>query len=240
MLCRLYIDEEIRVGDSISIDSEQGRYLRSVMRLSAGHPVVLFNGYGGEYRGVVELLSKDESSIYVESFDDISRELQPRVHIVQAACRSEKIETVLQKATELGAASFSIIRSERSSLKLNDTKLKTRLGRWQKIIVEAAEQSGRTIVPEVKWVDKLSAIPSQGVCYYLHPNESSAWHSQREKIICSSDTTLAIGPEGGWSRRDITTFSETGFTPLMFGPRIMRTETAAPALLAAIQSLINS
>ena len=241
MLCRLYIDQDLSPASSVILPPDQAHYLRSVMRLAAGDEMVVFNGQGGEYRCTIEQLSRHDSSCWLESFTEIDREMANRVHIVQAACRSEKIESILQKGTELGAASFTIVRSERSTLKLDGHKLKKRLQRWQSIVIEAAEQSGRTLIPQVGWLNSLSEIPNQGLCFTLHPEPAAkSWPQESAAVIKADDITLAIGPEGGWSRRDIDSLNTSGFSCLTFGPRIMRTETAAPALLAAIQSLLGS
>lgn len=240
MTCRLFIDHELATGNSIELPADQGHYLRSVMRLGADEPVTLFNGHGGEFRGTVEILSRDHSSIHVDSYLDVNREMPCHVHIVQAACRSEKIDSILQKGTELGAASFHIVRSERSSLKLDGNRLDKRMQRWQKIIIEAAEQSERTAMPTLTWHNKLDQTPAAGYCYSLHPETATQWRDERERIVTANEITLAIGPEGGWSPRDIELLGSLGFSNLTFGPRVMRTETAAPALLAAIQSLIDS
>jgi len=240
MLCRLYTNRELLVGASIDLADEQAHYLRSVMRLNDGDSIILFNGHGGEFRCRIEQLARRQSTCQIESFTDINREMDCRVHIIQAACRSEKIETVLQKATELGAASFQVVRSERSSLKLDGTKLTRRIQRWQKIIIEAAEQSGRTIVPAIHWCDRLGNLHQQGACFTLHPDTAFSWQQQYQNMAQSTDITLAIGPEGGWSNRDMEQLLQSGFQPLRFGPRIMRTETAAPALLAAIQAVTDS
>ncbi len=237
MLCRLFLDQELHAGSSIALPDDLAHYLRNVMRLSAGDPIVLFNGTGGEFRCHIEQLARRHSSCLIESFADINREMNCKVHIVQAACRSEKIETVLQKATELGAASFQIVRSERSSLKLDASKLGKRIQRWQKIIIEAVEQSGRTIIPTVTWRHALSDISNQGPCFTLHPDTATSWQQQRSSIARATDITLAIGPEGGWSARDMEKLSQCDFQALSFGSRVMRTETAAPALLAAIQAV---
>ena len=237
MLCRLYIDQDLSLASSVSLPPDQAHYLRSVMRLSAGDAMVLFNGQGGEYLCTIEQLTRHDSSCWLESFTAIDREMPVRVHIVQAACRSEKIETVLQKGTELGAASFTIVRSERSSLKLDGSKLNKRLQRWQSIVLEAVEQSGRTIIPQVRWVNSLSNFQKMGLCFTLHPEPTAtSWSQEKAAMRQADDITLAIGPEGGWSRRDLASLHEQGFSCLTFGPRVMRTETAAPALLAAIQA----
>ena len=240
MTCRLYLNQKLQIATSINLPPNHAHYLRSVMRLSAGDQIVLFNGSGGEYLCTIEQLTRDEPCCRVDSFSDVNREMPSRVHIVQAACRSDKIETVLQKATELGAASFTIVRSERSSLKLDGAKLKKRLERWQNIVIEAAEQSGRTMLPKLFWANALKDTPTQGLSFTLHPEpNASSWKEQNEAISNCDDITLAIGPEGGWSDRDIEILNTIGFTCLTFGPRIMRTETAAPALLAAIQSRLD-
>lgn len=237
MTCRLYLDQELQVGNSITLADDQAHYLRQVMRLQAGEQIILFNGKGGEYTCLIEQLAKAHSRCKIISFTGISREMDCRVEIIQSACRSEKIETVLQKGTELGAAGFSIVQSERSSLRLVGNRLEKRIQRWRKIITEAAEQSGRTMLPELTWRDSLSSIASDGLCLVLHPDDGKDWNAMEDRIKAAGHIRLAVGPEGGWSPRDLGHLAGLGFQPMTFGPRIMRTETAAPALLAAIQAV---
>jgi 16S rRNA (uracil1498-N3)-methyltransferase len=239
MICRLYLKQALQVGSPVALPSDQAHYLRQVMRLQTGDAVVLFNGQGGEYSGRIEQLTKTHARCMVDSFSEVSRELHCRLHIVQAACRSEKIESVLQKGTELGAAGFHIVHSERSSLKLSGNRLQKRLNRWRKIIIEAAEQSGRTQIPELSWYDSLLSLSGSGFAIVLHPNEARDWNEVKSELITASDITLAIGPEGGWSSRDLEKFKALNFQSIAFGKRILRTETAAPALLAAIQAIRN-
>jgi 16S rRNA (uracil1498-N3)-methyltransferase len=209
------------------------------MRLGSGDEITIFNGHGGEYRATISQLSKSRSSCLIGEFVDVSREMPIRVHIIQCANKSEKIEAVLQKCTELGVASFQITNSERSQFKLVEKKLQARLDRWRRIIIEAAEQSERTAIPALTWCPSLKNLQPAGNAYTLHPEAAEEWKNVKEQIATASDITLAIGPEGGWSRRDLETLSGLGFTPLIFGPRIMRTETAAPALTSAIQAILN-
>jgi len=237
MPSRLYLPQPLQPGHSVTLPAEQAHYLRTVMRLAAGDEIILFNGEGGEYRAVIEQLSRDRSTCSVGDHFDIDRELDCRIHVVQAACRSEKIETVLQKCTELGAYSFQIVRSERSDLKLDEKKRAARLARWQKIIVEAAEQSGRTRVPEVVWRESLKQLELPGCSLILHPDAEGDWLKQRQTLAVADDITLAVGPEGGGSATDLERLQQSGFRPLTFGPRVMRTETAAPALTAAIAAI---
>lgn len=237
--CRIYIDSPLSIGALAEFDDEQTHYLRQVMRLQCGDAITLFNGHGGEYDGRIDTLAKQGGSCRIESFSDVNREMAVRVHIIQCANKSDKIETVLQKATELGAASFQIANSERSQLKLDDRKLASRLERWRKIIVEAAEQSERTAMPGLSWRKALNNVELIGAGYALHPQGADEWPVARKEILSQTDITLAIGPEGGFSPHDLETLRMAGFNPLRFGPRIMRTETAAPALLAGIQAILE-
>ncbi len=237
--CRLFLNSDLQTGQEITIPADQAHYLRHVMRLGSGDGITLFNGHGGEYRGTILQLSKSRSNCLIDEFTDVDRELPIRIHIIQCANKREKIEAVLQKCTELGVASFQIANSERSQFKLLEKKLQSRLDRWQRIIIEAAEQSERTAIPALTWCPSLKNLQPVGNAYTLHPEAAEAWQDVKGSISTASDITLAIGPEGGWSRRDLERLSSLGFSPLIFGPRVMRTETVAPALTAAIQAILN-
>lgn len=235
--CRIFIDCELAENRDIELPADQSHYLRSVMRLKPGDHMTLFNGEGGEYSAEITCLSKSASGCRTQSFHDINRELACAVHIIQCANKSEKIETVLQKGTELGAASFTIASSERSTFKLAANKLEKRLERWQRIIIEAAEQSERTAIPALTWAPSLKDVQARGLALVMHPDSATAWQALRDDIARTAEISFAIGPEGGWSMRDLAQLEASGFGRLTFGPRIMRTETAAPALLAAVAAL---
>jgi len=237
LTCRLYIHPPLTTEREITLDDEQGHYLRHVMRLRNGDPVILFDGKGGEHEAIIHRLEKSGTVCHVGKYIPVNREISCKTHIIQAACRSEKIEVILQKGTELGAASFQIVRTERSALKLTGSKLEARLKRWQKIIIEAAEQSGRTRIPSLHWRHSLAEIHFAGHSYAMHPFAAQAWTQARKHISQIDEIDLVIGPEGGFSKRDLDMLTETGCHSLAFGPCIMRTETAAPALLAAIQAI---
>ena len=238
-ISRLFTDAPLALRQPVDLAEEQAHYRRQVMRLKPGDRVILFNGLGGEYPARIVAMDRRHARCEPESFDPVDRELACRIHIIQAANRSEKIETVLQKCTELGAASFQACVSERAAIRLEPGKREARLQRWQRIIVEAAEQSGRTAVPTVRWHDALAAVEPVGAAYALHPEGAAPWSELRGEMAAQRDISLAVGPEGGWSDGDLARLSELGFTPLRFGSRILRTETAAPALTAAVQALLD-
>jgi len=236
-MCRLYIESALSTGMEVTLNDEQQHYLRRVMRLHAGDPVLLFNGQGGEYEALIISRGKSDMACRIGKCFTVDREMPGEVHIVQATSRNEKIESVLQKGTELGAAGFQIVACERSSLKLPEGKLDSRLRRWRKIIIEAAEQSGRTRIPALHWRQSLADIRLAGQSYALHPLATLSWRQVRERIAQANYISFVIGPEGGLSARDLQILAELKCETLAFGPRIMRTETAAPALLAAVQAV---
>jgi len=235
--CRLYIQQPLTTEREIILDDEQGHYLHHVMRLRSGDPVILFDGKGGEHEAIIHRLGKDGATCHIGKHIPVNREIPCKTHIIQAACRSEKVEVILQKGTELGAASFQIVRTERSALKLTGSKLETRLKRWRKIIIEAAEQSGRTRIPSLHWRHSLAEIHFTGHSYAMHPLAAQTWTQARKHISQADEIDFVIGPEGGFSKRDLDALTEMGCHSLAFGRCIMRTETAAPALLAAIQAI---
>jgi len=237
--CRIYTEQTLSEQQYITLDDEMGHYLRHVMRLHEGDNITIFNALGGEFQASITQLSKQLSSCFIEKFIDISRELSTPIHIIQCANKSEKIETVLQKGTELGASSFQIANSQRSTLKLSGSKLEKRLQRWQRIIIEAAEQSQRTAIPSLHWHNHLKDIHTIGQSFALHPHQSMVWTEVKNKLNFNLPITFAIGPEGGWSPDDMRLLQSKDFQALTFGTRIMRTETAAPALLAATQALFD-
>lgn len=237
--CRIYTAASLSPQTSVKLSDDTAHYLRMVMRLQVGDALTIFNGMGGEYQATIEELSRQQSSCQVKSFHDVNRELTLPIHIIQCANKSEKIETVLQKGTELGAASFQITNSQRSGLKLSGPKLEKRLERWQRIIIEAAEQSERTAIPSLVWQPSLAQVQCHGMGLTLHPHQAQPWTSTRADILQAQAITYAVGPEGGWSPMDLSTLEQAGFSNMTFGSRIMRTETAAPALLAATQAILN-
>ncbi len=235
---RLFVPQALTPGAMLTFDREQAHYLGRVMRANAGDALILFNGEGGEYVATLTSCDGRQAACRIEACCDIDRELPLPVHIVQAASRPEKIETVLQKATELGAASFQIVRTRRAQLKLAGERLERRLDRWRKIVIEAAEQSGRTRLPSVIWHERLESVELHGLSLALHPEAATEWSAIRPRIENAHAISLVIGPEGGFSPEDLETLDALGCIRLAFGPRILRTETAAPALLAAVQGLL--
>lgn len=238
-MTRIYLDRPLAAGKSVPLNPDQAHYLRHVLRLKRGDCVTVFNGSGGEYRARIERLDREHARLLVESHVQVDRDPPVRIRIFQALARGEKVEHVIQKCTELGAASFVLFVSERSQIRLSGDRLASRIRRWGRIAQEAAEQSGRTSVPSIVWqasIAELKEIPSPA--FVLHPHASLAWANVRNVIACANEIGYAIGPEGGWSAADLAALENLGFQPLRFCNTILRTETTGPAITAATLAVL--
>ncbi|WP_337882088.1 16S rRNA (uracil(1498)-N(3))-methyltransferase [Chromobacterium haemolyticum] len=234
---RFYIDADLSVGQTLALPDTVVRHIQ-VLRLNAGDAVTLFNGRGGEYSAVLDAVMKRDAHCLIEDFDDVSRETPIWLGLAQAISGGDKMEFTLQKGVEMGVSAFQPIAAERSIVKLSGERADKRVARWQEIVISACEQSGRNAIPEVlpilsleQW---LKQAPSADARLILSPVGS-----QRLADIAAEPKRawLMAGPEGGYSAREEAAALDAGWTPLKLGPRILRTETAALAAVAAIQTV---
>ena len=234
---RVHVDLPLSAGARIALPDDAANHLVRVLRMQAGDPCVLFNGDGQDYPAI--LLSANKRGVEAELSAPvrIDNESPLRIALVQGIARGEKMDWILQKATELGVASVHPVHSERSEVKLEGERATKRLAHWRSVVVSACEQSGRSIVPEVSPALPLprlldGALPSARR-YLLDPDATEAIATIPP---LADDCVLAVGPEGGWSPRDRQALQVAGFVGLKLGPRILRTETAGIAAIAALQA----
>jgi 16S rRNA (uracil1498-N3)-methyltransferase len=158
------------------------------------------------------------------------------ITVVQAISRGERMDQTLQKCTELGASAFQPVSSERVEVRLSGEKLVKRQQHWQGVVISACEQSGRAVVPEVSTTARLAewaARPATGIRLFLAPGTEESLAG----IKFETPVELAIGPEGGFSEAEHSMLESAGIKPVSLGPRVLRTETAAPAAVAIMQAL---
>ena len=166
----------------------------------------------------------------------VDNESPLRIALVQGIARGEKMDWILQKATELGVASVLPVQSDRSEVKLEPERAVKRLAHWRSVVVSACEQSGRARVPDVAVVQPLSGIASALASPHRFLLDPEAGDTIATMQAIEGACVLAVGPEGGWSERDRATLQAAGFTGLRLGPRVLRTETAGIAAIAALQA----
>ena len=236
-LTRSYVDLPLQAGSSVVLPEAACAHLVRVLRLQAGDACVLFNGDGHDYDARITSTSKRDVNVEVLAARPVQNESPLRITLLQGIARGEKMDWILQKATELGVSWVLPVTSERSEVKLDAQRAGKRHEHWRQVIVSACEQSGRAVVPGIEPPQALrQAVASNtGPGFILDPTATRTIASLRSDDLVAC--TLAIGPEGGWSPRDRQELGDAGFEGLRLGPRVLRTETAGIAAIAALQAL---
>lgn len=237
-LTRVHVDQALRAGSEIALPEGPATHLARVLRLGVGDACVLFNGDGHDYPARIVALGKRELRVAIDAATAVERESPLRLVLLQGIARGEKMDLILQKATELGVAELRPLWSQRSEVKLDEARAEKRLAHWRSVVASACEQSGRARVPEVAAPLPLSAalaaLPAGGLRLILDPDGELAFSTL--SVDADAPVHLAIGPEGGWSPLDREQLRAAGFAGLRLGPRILRTETAGLAAIAALQA----
>ncbi len=223
---------------TIEVGEEVARHL-AVLRLQPGGDISLFDGGGGEFAARIGVIGKRGATVDLRVFNPVERESPLLVTLVQALATSDKMDLIVQKAVELGAVAIQPVASERATLKLSGERAEKRAAHWQAIARAACEQCGRNRVPVVNEVLTLAdwlALPVAGTRILMHPQAEAslpvlAATSPRQPIH------VLVGPEGGFSARELAMAAERGVRACRFGPRVLRTETAGLAALAALNAV---
>ncbi|WP_374249305.1 16S rRNA (uracil(1498)-N(3))-methyltransferase [Thermomonas sp.] len=236
-LTRSFVDLPLHAGDTIVLPEGTAAHLIRVLRLQVGDACVLFNGDGFDYDTRIVVAGKRDARAEIVGARRVDNESPLRITLLQGIARGEKMDWILQKATELGVARILPVDSERSEVKLDAQRAAKRLAHWREVVISACEQSGRASVPEVLAPQSLAQVAAlrEGRGFLLDPFADStlALLQGGELRAC----TLAIGPEGGWSPRDREHLVAAGYEGLRLGPRVLRTETAGIAAISALQAL---
>lgn len=241
---RLYTPVSLATGKLIELDDDNGHYVRTVLRLKKDDPIVLFNGHGGEYLCTVAEVSRKAVLISTGQWNDRSVESPLQVILGLGISRGDRMDLTVQKTVELGVNHITPLLTERCVVQFKGEKKPQRLLHWQKIVQHAAEQSGRTTLPALPEVERLQdwVGNQQGLKVFLDPYAETTLTELKPEAMetCperSRRVTLLTGPEGGFSVQERDIAKASGFIPVRLGSRILRTETASIAALAAVQLL---
>ncbi|MBR0345782.1 MAG: 16S rRNA (uracil(1498)-N(3))-methyltransferase [Rudaea sp.] len=236
---RIFIDEPLRAGIVVLLPEQGGEHVARVLRLERGHPLILFNGDGHEYDATLASLAKRAVTAEVERVREVDRESKLHITLAQGVARGEKMDWILQKVTELGVARVVSLVTERTEVKLDEERAERRVAHWRSVVAGACEQSGRTRVPEIempvrldRWLGDLGDDAALRLA--LLPEGDAGL---REFAQMDDGVVLCVGPEGGFSENDVGLLKHARFHGLRLGPRILRTETAGIAAMAALQAL---
>jgi 16S rRNA (uracil1498-N3)-methyltransferase len=233
---RIYTPDALRTGTAQRLPESAAVHVTRVLRLAAGDPIILFDGTGTDYDAVLEVVARGGVTAEVGTGRPVGRESPLAVTLLQGVSRGPRMDTVVQKATELGVRRLRPVLTGRSVVRLDAERAHARLEHWRRIAISACEQCGRSILPEVlpacSLDDSLAALEPGTVGLTLDPRGESALG---ELLGTATRVALAIGPEGGFTEDEIRTLTGAGFRGLRLGPRILRTETAPLAALAILQ-----
>lgn len=235
---RFYLPVTLSVGAIVPLNETAFHHATRVLRLTSGAGLIVFNGEGGEYQGVLAESQRRTALIQITGFTAREAESPLPVLLVQSVSKSERMDLTVQKAVELGVVGIAPVLTERSVVRLGEERLLKRLRHWRGVIAAACEQCGRNRLPlllePVGFADWLRdpRRPQQGLV--LDPN---ALHGLNGLARPEGPVCLLIGPEGGLSPAEIAAAEAAGLVSIKLGPRILRTETAGLAALAALQAL---
>ncbi|CAB3820706.1 16S rRNA (uracil(1498)-N(3))-methyltransferase [Achromobacter piechaudii] len=237
---RFFCDIPLSAGARIALPDALAHHALRVLRLKAGESVVLFNGQGGEYPAVLDVEGK-AGYAQLGDFSAREAELAGRITLVQGLPSGDKMDWVVEKAVELGASRVSPIAAQRSVLQLSGPRLDKRVAHWQRIAQSAAEQCGRNRLMAVDAPRSLAdwlAEPAEGLRLLCHPEAGEDLAGKLRAAPGLTALTLLVGPEGGWSDKELELARQAGVQAVRFGPRVLRTETAGLALVSAVSALL--
>jgi 16S rRNA (uracil1498-N3)-methyltransferase len=241
-LTRLYVPGPVVAGQDIVLPAQAGEHLTRVLRLPPGTPFTLFNGAGGEFSAALGESTGKRVAARVLEHVAAERESSLQITLLQGIARGERMDLIVQKATELGVTRIVPVLAERSVVKLDAKQRERKREHWRAVAISACEQCGRNRVPDVDEPVSLGeaiAAIAQGNSRFLlaADGESSLVSSAQQNP--RSPVTLLIGPEGGLAEGERASARAQGFYACHMGPRVMRTETAGLAALALLQSVLG-
>jgi len=235
---RVYHSQQLQTGRDFTLDVAASHHLARVLRLTPGDCIYLFDGTGGEYRSVVRSIDRGVVRVRSEVFDPVERESALPVGLAQIVSSGERMEFTIRKAVELGISWIQPLTGRRGKVRLAGERVERRIAHWRRVAVSACEQCGRNRVPLIRpltdLVVWLGEVPRTAQRLILDPN---AERSLSAAGPLAGEVILLAGGESGFATEETEAAVFSGFAPVHLGPRVLRTETAGLAALAAIQAL---
>jgi len=242
-ITRLYHPGKLLCGETTSLDKDSSSHLVRVLRTKTESPVILFNGDSYDYHCITLDDNPKKTRLSVQTKTESSNESNLNITLIQGLSRHDRMEATIQKSVELGANKIAPVVCRRSNTRIAKDKQQKKLAHWQKVAISACEQSGRNRIPEIKKITSLAsacqALNGNALKIILNPEAKTSLKdinfNPQEKN--NGHIEIFIGPEGGLTDEEISLLQENQFVSICFGPRILRTETAGPAVISALQML---
>ncbi len=254
-LTRVFVPPPLASGATIELPGGTGQHLVRVLRLKPGDALRAFDGTGGEYDAQIDTVQRSKVSVRIGEHHAVERESPLDITLLQGIARGEKMDLILQKATELGVTRIVPVTSQRSNVRLTGETAAQKREHWQGVVASACGQCGRNRLPQVVQPTGLAEAvqyASHGLKLVLVPDEDARDPGAARRgtdagadlgvrlDAALSPVTLLVGPEGGFDPAELRVANLAGFAPCSLGPRILRTETAALAAIAALQFAAGS
>jgi 16S rRNA (uracil1498-N3)-methyltransferase len=235
---RIYSDEPLREGRTVALTGEAANHIAKVLRLRVGDTLAMFDGSGRDFDSEITGFRRDEVSVTIGAGREIANESPADITLLQGVCRGPRMDTVIQKATELGVRCIQPVLVERSVVRLDAEQAERKQEHWRRVAISACEQCGRSRIPEVAAPLPLDAaferMERHALRLLLDPAGGA---TLRSASADGRPIALLIGPEGGFTTSEARLAADCGFQSVRLGPRILRTETAPLAALAILQFL---
>lgn len=249
---RFYFSGDLSSGARVALGKDAAHHAVRVLRMNEGDAVSLFNGDDHLYGASIVRINKQEVIVLVQSRASASHESPLQILLAQGIASGERMDFILQKSVELGVSAIQPLQTERSVVKLQGERKEKRAQHWQNMVNAACEQCGRNVIPQVlpildlpSWLGQTATLthpPQSGAASTASPGLRVMLSPRAEPSLRSLPTPqglihLTVGPEGGFSAQEETALLHCGYTAARLGPRVLRTETASLAALAAMQTL---
>ncbi|MFA5598358.1 MAG: 16S rRNA (uracil(1498)-N(3))-methyltransferase [Pusillimonas sp.] len=236
---RFYCPSPLSANQTLPLPDALTHHAVRVLRLKNNTPIVLFDGSGGQYDAILDIDGK-QACAHLGDKNPVERELPGTITLVQGLASGDKMDWIIEKAVELGVHRIVPIAARRSVLQLSGPRLEKRLQHWEKIVKSASEQCGRNRLAQINTPVSLAEFLNQGTpdtkALLCHPEANLSLAQAISGTTCQN-LTILIGPEGGWSDDELAIAEKKGATRITFGSRVLRTETAGVAMVAAISAL---
>lgn len=234
---RFHIEAVLSPGTRLLLPEAAARHASRALRLREGDAIALFNGAGGEFEARIARTGRAEVEVEVGAFSPIERESPLEITLAQGLSSGDRMDVTIQKAVELGVAAIRPLLAERSVVKLKGERVDSRREHWQRVAASACEQCGRNRIPVIYPATPVTEYlpPERALMFLLAPTANSSLRTI--PVEPGRAIVLAAGPEAGFSPREEAALLAAGFIPVGLGPRVLRTETAGPAALAALNAL---
>jgi 16S rRNA (uracil1498-N3)-methyltransferase len=237
-LTRVYLEHDLTPGSVLELPPHTTSHLVQVLRARSGDELILFNGDGREFSGAIQAVRGSRVSVAVGDARTVDRESPFAITLIQCVPRGDRMDFIVQKATELGVARIVPVLSQRSVVRLDKAQAQSKAAHWRAVAVNACEQCGRNRIPAVETPQPLlnclgESAAGSGPKLVFEPDSAAA---ALPEAPAGGAVEIAIGPEGGFAADELEAFRVAGYSQVGLGPRVLRAETAAIAAVVWLQA----